>query len=148
MDLQFTIKAFDTLSVSELYQLLRLRESVFIIEQNCIYQDLDNKDQKALHVIGAYNGKIVAHSRLFKAGDYFEWASIGRVVIDQEYRDRKWGYPLMEASIAGISKYFSDNKIMISAQLYLQRFYENNGFRAISDVYLEDDIPHIRMVRG
>ncbi|WP_298155199.1 GNAT family N-acetyltransferase [Flavobacterium sp.] len=148
MNLQFTIKAFDTLSVSELYQLLRLRESVFIIEQNCIYQDLDNKDQKALHVIGTYNGKIVAHSRLFKAGDYFEWASIGRVVIDQEYRDRKWGYPLMEASIAGISKYFGDNKIMISAQLYLQRFYENNGFRAMSDVYLEDDIPHIRMVRG
>lgn len=147
MELQFKIRAFNELSVSELYQVLRLRESVFIIEQDCIYQDVDNKDQKALHVLGAYDGKIVAYSRVFKPGDYFDYASIGRVVIDKEYRDRKWGYPLMEASIKAVMDYFGESRIEISAQLYLQKFYENNGFYAISETYLEDDIPHIRMQR-
>jgi ElaA protein len=147
MELQFKISAFNDLPVSELYQILRLRESVFIIEQDCIYQDLDNKDQKALHIIGEFDGKVVAYSRLFKGGDYFENASIGRVVIDPEYRDRKWGYPLMEASITGIHDAFGESRIEISAQLYLKKFYENNGFSAVSETYLEDDIPHIRMIR-
>ncbi len=147
MELQFTIRAFNELSLSELYQLLRLRESVFVIEQDCIYQDVDNKDQKALHVLGVCDGKIVAYSRLFAPGDYFNHASIGRVVIDKEYRDRKWGYPLMETSIKGIMDHFGESRIEISAQLYLRKFYENNGFYAISETYLEDDIPHIRMQR-
>ncbi|AWI25179.1 GNAT family N-acetyltransferase [Flavobacterium pallidum] len=147
MELQFKISAFDDLSVSELYQILHLRESVFIIEQDCIYQDLDHKDQKALHVIGKCDGMVVAYSRLFKPGDYFENASIGRVVIDAGFRDRKWGYPLMHTSIDGILQHFGESRIEISAQLYLKKFYENNGFHAISDTYLEDDIPHIRMLR-
>ncbi len=147
MELQFKISAFNGLSVSELYQVLRLRESVFIIEQDCIYQDIDNKDQKALNVLGIFDGKIVAYSRLFQPGDYFEKASIGRVVIDEKYRDRKWGYSLMKASIDGIRSHFGESRIEISAQLYLKNFYENNGFYATSETYLEDDIPHIRMER-
>ncbi|AWA29353.1 GNAT family N-acetyltransferase [Flavobacterium magnum] len=147
MELQLTIKPFSELSVIELYQILRLRESVFIIEQDCIYQDIDHKDQKAWHVIGKYDGKVVAYTRLFKRGDYFANASIGRVVIDAEFRARKWGYPLMEASIGGILRHFGESRIEISAQLYLQQFYENCGFHTTSETYLEDGIPHIRMIR-
>lgn len=142
------IKRFNELTTQELYQSLELRCKVFIIEQNCIYPDLDHKDQKALHLMGEYEGKIVCYSRLFDAGDYFENASIGRVVINPEYRDRKWGNDMMQEAIAAVKKYYNQTKITISAQLYLQRFYENNGFVKTSDVYLEDDIEHIEMKKG
>lgn len=141
------ICTFDELTLRELYRLLQLRSAVFVVEQACAYQDIDGKDLKALHVLGEYEGEIVAYTRLFKPGDYFDEASIGRVVIDPGFRNRKWGYPLMEASIQAIADRFGETKITISAQLYLQRFYENTGFTAIGEVYPEDDIPHIRMVK-
>jgi ElaA protein len=139
------IKRFNELSTTELYMFMHLRSKVFVVEQNCVYQDLDNKDQKALHLLGEFDGKVVCYSRLFNAGDYFENASIGRVVIDPEYRDRKWGNDMMQEAIAAIEEHFNETKITISAQLYLQRFYENNGFVKTSEVYLEDDIEHIEM---
>ena len=145
MTIQWKIKPFNALLIDELYSLLRLRSEVFVVEQNCVYQDLDGKDEKALHLIGIFEDKIVAYTRLFKANDYFENASIGRVVIDQNYRDRKWGHELMQQSIAGIKKHFGETKITISAQLYLQKFYESQGFVRTSEMYLEDDIPHIQM---
>jgi ElaA protein len=141
----WTIKPFNELNVSEIYAIMHLRSKVFIVEQNCVYQDLDNKDQKAMHLFGEFEGKIVCYSRFFRPNDYFENASIGRVVIDPDYRDRKWGNDMMQEAIAGVLKYFHQTKITISAQLYLQRFYENNGFVKTSDVYLEDDIEHIEM---
>ncbi len=139
------IKRFDELSTAELYSCLELRCKVFIIEQNCPYPDLDYKDQKALHLMGEFDGKIVCYSRLFDAGFYFENASIGRVVIDPQYRDRKWGNDMMQQSIIAIATFFNQTKITISAQLYLQRFYENNGFVKTSEVYFEDEIEHIEM---
>jgi ElaA protein len=142
------IKRFNELSTTELYSCLELRCKVFIIEQNCPYPDLDYKDQKALHLMGECDGKIVCYSRLFNAGDYFENASIGRVVIDSEYRDRKWGNDMMQEAIVAIATYYNQTQITISAQLYLQRFYENNGFVKTSEVYLEDDIEHIEMKRN
>jgi ElaA protein len=145
MPVNWKIKRFDALTTTELYSLLRLRSEVFIVEQNCVYQDIDDKDKKALHLIGEYDGKIVAYSRLFKSGDYFENASIGRVVIDANYRDKKWGHEMMQNAIAGIETHFRETKITISAQLYLQKFYESNGFVKTSEMYLEDDIPHIEM---
>ena len=145
MNLEWKIKRFNQLSASELYNLLQLRSEVFIVEQNCVYQDIDGKDQKALHLIGEFNSKIVAYARLFQAGDYFENASIGRVVVGTDYRDKKWGHELMQFAIAGIEEYFSTTKITISAQLYLQKFYESHGFVTTSETYLEDDIPHIEM---
>jgi len=148
MTIEWKIRRFEALSVKEMYSLLQLRSKVFIVEQNCIYQDVDGKDYKALHLIGEYDGKIVAYARLFKSGDYFENASIGRVVIDSDYRDKKWGYDLMREAITGIQHHFGETKITISAQLYLQHFYENNGFVKTSEMYLEDDIPHIEMKRG
>lgn len=146
--LQFKIKRFKELSGAEMYSVLQLRETVFIVEQNCIYHDIDGKDAKALHVIGEYDGKIVAYARLFKPGDYFENASIGRVVIDPGFRDKKWGHDLMRAAIAGIEMYFSTSSITISAQQYLVKFYESHDFVQTSEMYLEDDIPHVEMRRG
>lgn len=145
--LQWEIKRFEELSVPELYQLLRLRSDVFIVEQNCVYPDIDGKDKYAVHLLGRFNEDIVAYARLFKPGDYFDEASIGRVVIADSYRDRKWGYALMQQAIHGITTRFGERTIVISAQEYLQRFYEQQGFVKVSPSYLEDGIPHIRMRR-
>jgi ElaA protein len=147
MTIQWKIKPFNALSLNELYSLLLLRSEVFVVEQNCVYQDIDNKDQKALHLIGEFEGKIVAYARLFKPGDYFDNASIGRVVIQPNYRDKKWGHEMMQQAITGIETHFGETKITISAQEYLQKFYESNGFVKTSEMYLEDDIPHIEMKR-
>ncbi|RTZ09190.1 GNAT family N-acetyltransferase [Flavobacterium sp. GSP6] len=146
--LKWSIKSFKELSVDELYDLLRLRSEIFVVEQNCVYLDLDGKDKLALHLIGEFEGKIVAHSRLFKPGISFDNASIGRVTVDSNYRDRKWGHDLMRESIAGIAHYFGESHITIGAQLYLKKFYESHGFVQTSEMYLEDDIPHIEMKSG
>lgn len=145
---KWRIKRFNELSLQELYSLLKLRSHVFVVEQNCVYQDIDGKDEKALHLLGEFDGQIVAYARLFKAGDYFDNASIGRVVIHPDFRDKKWGHQMMQAAIAGIESNFDTNKITISAQLYLQKFYESHAFVQTSEMYLEDDIPHIEMKRG
>ena len=148
MELKFEIKRFNELSTQELYSVLQLRSEVFVVEQNCVYQDIDGKDAKAIHLLGSFNGEIVAYVRIFKPGDYFEQASIGRVVVKQIYRDRKWGYELMKEAIQATQTVFNETKITISAQLYLKKFYENLGFIQTSEMYLEDDIPHIEMRRN
>ncbi|TDW50262.1 ElaA protein [Flavobacterium sp. 270] len=148
MELKWKIKPFEALTVSELYDLLKLRSEIFVLEQNCVYLDIDGKDKIALHLIGEYDGKTVAYARLFDAGISFDNASIGRVVVDANYRDKKWGHDLMREAIAGIKSNFEKDKITIGAQLYLKKFYESHGFVQISEMYLEDDIEHIDMVRG
>lgn len=145
-EIVWEFKHFEELSVNDLYALLRLREQVFIIEQNCIYPDLDNKDQKAIHVLGKLNNTIIAYSRIFRSGDYFETASIGRVVTDDYYRNKKVGYTLVEKSIQEIKNQFDEDFITISAQSYLLRFYASLGFEAIGEEYLEDGIPHKKMI--
>lgn len=125
--------------------MLQLRSEVFVVEQNCVYQDIDGKDAKALHLIGTIGDEIVAYARLFAAGYYFDNASIGRVVVSSKYRAHKFGHLLMKAAIAGIEHHFNTKEITISAQLYLKKFYEGHGFVQQGEGYLEDDIPHIRM---
>lgn len=109
---------------------------------------MDGKDKLALHLLGTFDGKIVAYARLFNAGISFDNASIGRVVIDANYRYKKWGQELMQEAISGIVMHFGQSQITIGAQLYLKKFYENQGFIQTSEPYLEDDIPHIEMQRG
>ena len=138
------IKRFNELSSVELYSVLQLRSEVFVVEQNCVYQDIDGKDQKAIHLVGKFDGQIVAYARLFLRGDYFESASIGRVVVKEIFRDKKWGHDLMRKAIATLAE-FGETAITISAQLYLKKFYESLGFEAVGEQYLEDDIPHIEM---
>jgi ElaA protein len=145
MNLEWKIKRFEALSTRELYNLLQLRAEVFIVEQNCVYQDIDGKDEKALHLIGEDNGQIVAYARLFQPHDYFEQASIGRVVVKETSRANKLGHILMREAIQVIKSHFGQRKITISAQLYLKKFYESHGFIQTSEMYLEDDIPHIEM---
>jgi ElaA protein len=145
MSISWKTKTFDELSTQELYQILRLRSEVFVVEQNCVYQDIDNKDQKALHLFGILEGEIIAYSRLFKPGDYFEFSSIGRVVVAEKKRDKNFGHALIDQSILEIKNRFKVENITISAQLYLKKFYESHGFKATSEMYLEDDIPHIEM---
>lgn len=145
MGIQWKIKAFAALSVHELYDLLRLRSEVFVVEQNCVYLDIDGKDKKGLHLFGEYEGEIVACVRLFKPGISFDNASIGRVAVATQHRDKKWGHELMRQSIAAIESEFNETKITIGAQLYLKKFYESHGFVQSSEMYLEDGIPHIEM---
>ncbi|WP_200825110.1 MULTISPECIES: GNAT family N-acetyltransferase [Aquimarina] len=146
MNIKFEVKRFDELSTIEMYKILRLRAEVFVVEQDCVYQDIDNKDQKALHVIGWKNENIVAYTRLFDAGDYFEKASIGRVVVSKNERQFGYGHDLIKTSINAIETYYKTKQIKISAQTYLKKFYETHNFKKIGDEYLEDGIPHIAMI--
>ncbi|MGV9002577.1 GNAT family N-acetyltransferase [Flavobacterium sp.] len=148
MPKEWTIKRFAVLSVEELYQILKLRSEVFVVEQNCVYLDIDDKDQKALHLFKQIDGKMVAYARLFKSNDYFENAAIGRVATHPDFRAKKMGHALMSQAIQAIENHFGEKKITISAQLYLKKFYETHGFVQTSEMYLEDDIPHIEMKKN
>jgi ElaA protein len=147
MEITFKIKRFNELTVIELYEVLQLRSEVFVVEQNCVYQDIDSKDHKALHVLGYYQNELTAYSRLFDAKYYFEEASVGRVIVRQKFRKFNFGHELMRISIAAIAVNFQQTTITISAQEYLKNFYESHGFVQTSEMYLEDDIPHIEMKR-
>ena len=143
--MEFQIKLFSELNTTELYQILQLRSEVFVVEQDCVYQDIDFKDQKALHVFGFKNDKVVAYTRIFKPGDYFKNASIGRVVVAEKERKFGYGHLIMKASISAIKNNFKVDEITISAQKYLKKFYETHQFKQVGEEYLEDGIPHIRM---
>lgn len=145
--LHIYIKKFSELTTAELYGILQLRSEVFVVEQDCVYQDIDYKDQKAMHIIGLKNDKIIAYTRIFKSGDYFEEASIGRVVVAQNERKFGYGHVIMEHSIEAIEACFNETTIKISAQQYLKSFYESHQFQQISETYLEDNIPHIAMIK-
>ncbi len=141
-------KNFSKFSVPELYEVLRLRAEVFVVEQNCVYQDIDNKDQKALHILGYKNNELVAYTRCFKPGIYFEEAAIGRVLVKENERKYGYGHEILKASIYEIEKRYNSKNIKLSAQQYLIKFYESHHFKAIGEGYLEDGIPHIAMLRN
>ncbi|CAA0145068.1 putative acyltransferase with acyl-CoA N-acyltransferase domain [Tenacibaculum maritimum] len=146
MLMDFIIKKFSELTTIELYQILQLRSEVFVVEQDCVYQDIDGKDEQALHVIGIKEGKIIAYTRLFDSGAYFSTPSIGRVVVKKTARKYGYGHDLLKASIIAIHKHYTITTITISAQVYLQNFYESHGFLKVGNEYLEDGIPHIKMI--
>lgn len=145
--LKIQTKTFQQLTIDELYAILQLRSEIFVVEQDCVYQDMDYKDQKALHVLGFKNKKLVAYTRIFKPGYYFENASIGRVIVAQNERKYKYGYDIMNASMKAVYDYFHTTTITISAQVYLNKFYSNLGFKNVGEEYLEDGIPHIEMIK-
>jgi ElaA protein len=145
--MNITIKNFSELNIYELYDILQIRSEVFVVEQDCVYQDIDGKDQKALHIIGEKEGKIIAYTRCFAPGDYFENASIGRVVVEISQRKFKYGHDIMKASIEALKNKYQTNTIKLSAQVYLTNFYESHGFKQVGEGYLEDGIPHIAMLK-
>ncbi len=144
---RWTLKHFNDLSPSELYAILRLRSEVFVVEQNCAYQDADNKDQRAWHLMGWLDDNLAAYTRLLPVGVTFAEASIGRVVTSQSVRGQDYGKELMRQSIEQLHRLVGVVPIRIGAQLYLKKFYESFGFVQASEMYLEDGIEHIEMIR-
>nr|WP_298331923.1 GNAT family N-acetyltransferase [uncultured Christiangramia sp.] len=141
------IKKFSELSLAELYAILQLRSEVFVVEQDCVYQDIDGKDAEALHVLGTKNGNIVAYTRCFAPGYYFPEAAIGRVIVKESERKFGYGHEIMKASATAIFKNYNTSNIKLSAQQYLIKFYESHGYQCIGEGYLEDGIPHIAMIK-
>jgi len=148
MELTWTYKHFDELSAAELYAILQLRNDVFVVEQNCVYQDADCKDLQCWHLAGWNGTDLVVYCRLLPAGLSYSHPSIGRVLSNINFRKGGYGRELMQKAVIKTIEQFADPIIIISAQLYLQKFYESIGFVKDSDTYLEDDIPHIRMQFG
>ena len=139
-------KTFSELYTEDLYQILRLRSEVFVVEQDCVYQDIDNKDQNAIHLYCKENDKIAAYTRIFKAGNYYENPCIGRVVVSKKNRGKDIGKKIMIDSIEYIKQNIKGEKIELSAQKYLDKFYTDLGFYKTGEDYLEDGIPHQRML--
>ncbi|MDR6405111.1 MULTISPECIES: GNAT family N-acetyltransferase [Chryseobacterium] len=141
------IKTFDEFTVPELYAVLKARIDVFVIEQNCPYPDLDNYDQKAVHIWAEEDGKILANCRIFDKGIKYEEASLGRVLTTDAARGKNIGRQLMKYAVETIKNRFHTSEIRISAQDYLLKFYSEFGFEDTGKKYLEDDIPHTEMLR-
>lgn len=143
--MQFKLKTFEELSVDELYEALKLRSAIFVIEQNCNYQDMDDKDQSSYHLLGYEGEELIAYARLLPQGVSYKEASIGRVVVNKQFRRKDHGKELMTKAIFSAKEKFNTNEIVISAQCYLEKFYSDLGFVSEGESYLEDDIPHIQM---
>ena len=144
--MNIVIKKFSELSSEEIYNILKLRSEVFVVEQNCVYQDIDEKDKKATHLFLEKNNDIIAYTRIFKKGDYYEEnPSIGRVVVSKKDRGKNLGKEIMLNSIEFIKKELEGRKIELSAQKYLDKFYKDLDFYSEGEDYLEDGIPHQRM---
>jgi len=146
MPLEWKCSSFDQLSPHSLYAILQLRNEVFVVEQNCVFQDADDKDQHCNHYMGWHDATLVAYTRLVPSGIIYHEASIGRVVTSPVIRKTGVGSELMLNSINWIYSQWGKQKIKIGAQYYLKKFYESLGFQQCSDVYLEDNIPHIHMI--
>lgn len=145
MGLLFRVKTFSELTTNELHDLLLLRSEVFVVEQDCVYQDVDGKDKKAIHLLGYKEEKLVAYVRIFKSGDYFKESSFGRVVVQEKERMHGYGHDLIKKTL-DVMHDMGETEIRISAQTYLQKFYEAHGFTIFGEEYLEDGIPHINML--
>ncbi|MDB5000602.1 MAG: putative acyltransferase [Mucilaginibacter sp.] len=147
--MEFTphIKFFNELTVTELYNILRLRSEVFVVEQNCVYQDIDNKDLKCYHLMLFKDNELAAYARLVPPGLSFNEMSIGRVVSNPKYRRTGAGRILMKLAIEKCQQVFAEGAIKIGAQTYLLNFYSSLGFVVASEPYDEDGIPHIDMIR-
>lgn len=146
MELTWIFKPFEELTNKELYAILALRSEVFVVEQNCVYLDIDGKDPKSFHLMAWHGDELTAYTRLVPPGISFEEASIGRVITSPRYRGLGIGITLMQKSIHHTLESYATNKIRIGAQLYLKKFYEGFGFITQGDEFLEDGIPHIEML--
>lgn len=148
MDIVWQWYEFEQLTPHLLYDLLKLRQDVFVIEQNCLYAELDGKDKPGYHLLGRCGETVVATTRVLPPGISYPEASLGRVAIHPEWRGKGLGHILLAETLKGIYERLGDGPIRISAQLYLKKYYEAGGFEAIGETYLEDGIPHIAMMRS
>jgi ElaA protein len=146
MQIHWQCKHFDELSSHELYAIIKLRNEVFVVEQNCVFQDADGKDQYCYHLSGMVDDEIAAYARLVPSGISYPNIAIGRVITSPNYRRVGFGKALMAQAIDECYRLFGKQPIKIGAQLYLKDFYQSFGFEQTSEMYLEDDIPHIEML--
>jgi ElaA protein len=144
--MEFSIKTFDQLTPNELYEILTLRSEVFVVEQQCVFLDMDHKDQKSEHFMIWDKKNLVAYCRILPAGVSYKEPSIGRVVSSPKYRGTGAGRLLMQRAIEIARQRYGNQPIRIGAQLYLKKFYTSLGFEAQGDIYLEDGIEHVEMV--
>lgn len=148
-ELTWVCKLFDELTAAELYAIMQLRIEVFMIEQNAVFQDADNKDQMCHHLMGFDGADLVLYARLVPKGvSYPEHISIGRIISAPQIRGKGLGKVLVQESVAACNSVFGEQTIKISAQARLERFYQDFGFVTTSDVYIEDSIDHIEMTRN
>jgi len=155
MNIQWKIKRYNELTIDELYNILKIRAEVFVVEQNCVYQDIDDKDIFSFHLIGIDTDikghkNIIAYLRILppKTNYHFKEASIGRVMTVNSVRNQGLGKELVERGIEFTEKEYKGKGIRISGQLYLEKFYNDLGFKTVSDVYLEDGIKHVEMLKS
>ncbi len=146
MNIHWYCKPFNDLLPQELYKIMQLRNEVFVVEQNCVFQDADNKDEGCLHFMGFVNDELAAYTRLAPPGYIYKEVSIGRVVTSPAHRNKGLGRELMQRSIDLCKHYFGDGPIKIGAQCYLLKFYESFGFKIIGERYDEDGIEHVHML--
>jgi ElaA protein len=144
--MKWKIKTFDQLTTYELYDILKARQEIFIIEQECLYHDMDANDLDAIHVFAIEGNQVICYLRILNRGVRFDEVTIGRVITRAIYRRKGYGEQLMERAIDYITKVMGEEKIRISAQTYLEKFYGRAGFKKVSDVYLEDGQDHFEML--
>jgi ElaA protein len=146
--MKWTIKSFTELTPGELYSIMQLRNEVFVVEQNCVYQDCDNKDQPSFHLLCTRDEQLIAYTRLVPPGISYKEPSIGRVVTSPAVRRTGIGIQLMQQSVDACRMLFGNLPIRIGAQVYLLKFYQSLGFIEEGEIYDEDGIPHIEMVKS
>ena len=144
--MNFTLKKFEQLTNNELYSILKVRTEVFVVEQNCPYPEVDGKDLKSYHLYKEENGEIIAYLRILPPGVSYKELSIGRVLVKKEYRGQKLAHQMMEYALQFIQNELNETAVKIQAQAHLHKFYGSFGFKAVSETYLEDNIPHIDMI--
>ena len=144
--MEYKIKAFEELNTRELYSILRLRSEIFVVEQNCVYQDLDNKDLSGYHLMAIDNNEILAYLRVLPKGVSYKEISIGRFVVRKDYRRKNLGLALLNKALRFIEEDLKEKEVRISAQVYVKELYKKAGFIEASEEYLEDDIPHVEML--
>jgi ElaA protein len=145
--MNFIIKKFHELNAREIFEIYKLRSEVFVVEQNCAYQDVDDKDLVAIHVLLFKKEILAGYSRILPPSVSYKEPSIGRVAVAKEFRGQEFGKMLMKESIHKVLELFKNQDIVISAQTYLIRFYKELGFEPEGEGYLEDEIPHQKMRR-
>jgi ElaA protein len=146
MNATWTFKPFAQLSPAELYSILQLRSEVFVVEQNCVFLDMDNKDQSSIHVMGWQEDKLLAYARILPPGLSYRESSIGRIVVSPSARGTGFGRPLLETTLEKLYELYGRVDIKIGAQFYLKNFYTSLGFVQSGEIYLEDGIQHIEMI--
>lgn len=144
--MNFQLKTFNELTTTELYNILKERTDVFVVEQNCPFPEVDGKDLQSYHLFKEENGEIIAYLRILPPGVSYPELSIGRVLVKEDYRGQKLAQQMMEEALSYITSELKETTVKIQAQHYLEDFYRSFGFEVISEVYLEDGIPHIDML--